>query len=77
LSTFISLEDWRAGRSGNLFFFPANAATAEALTLLSENGLVKGEYTLDLLHLNAAGYEALNQSLAPLLTDLAQTRASG
>ncbi|MCL4298444.1 MAG: SGNH/GDSL hydrolase family protein [Anaerolineae bacterium] len=45
----------------------------DAYTLLSENGLVKGEYTLDLLHLNSAGYAALNQSLTPLLLDLAQS----
>jgi lysophospholipase L1-like esterase len=49
----------------------------DAYNLLSENGLVKGEYTLDLLHLNAAGYDALNHALAPLLADLAQSRASG
>lgn len=49
----------------------------DAYTLLSENGLVKGEYTLDLLHLNAAGYAALNQSLIPLLLKLAQSRAAG
>jgi hypothetical protein len=45
--------------------------------LLSENGLVKGEYSLDLLHLNPAGYDALNRSLTPLLLNLAQTRLSG
>lgn len=49
----------------------------DAYTLLSENGLVKGEYTLDLLHLNVAGYAALNQSLTPLLLKLAQSRAAG
>lgn len=49
----------------------------DAYALLSENGLVKGEYTLDLLHLNATGYEALNRSLVPMLTNLAQSRASG
>ncbi|GIK37885.1 MAG: hypothetical protein BroJett011_17180 [Chloroflexota bacterium] len=32
---------------------------------------------LDLLHLNAVGYAALNQSLTPLPLNLAQTRASG
>ncbi len=49
----------------------------DAYTLLSENGLVKGQYTLDLLHLNSAGYAALNLSLIPLLLNLAQTRLSG
>lgn len=49
----------------------------DAYTLLFENGLVKGEYTLDLLHLNSAGYAALNRALAPLLLNLAQTRLSG
>lgn len=44
----------------------------DAYTFLSENGLVKGEYTLDLLHLNSTGYAALNLSLIPLLLDLAQ-----
>jgi hypothetical protein len=48
----------------------------DAYTLLSENGLVKGEYTLDLLHLNAAGYDALNRSLTLLLLTLAQSRAA-
>jgi lysophospholipase L1-like esterase len=46
----------------------------DAYALLSENDLVKGEYTLDLLHLNAAGYDALNQALVPLLLTLAQSR---
>lgn len=32
---------------------------------------------LDLLHLNAVGYAALNQSLTPLLLNLAQAHASG
>jgi lysophospholipase L1-like esterase len=49
----------------------------DTYTLLSENGLVKGEYTLDLLHLNAAGYDALNHALTPLLLQVAQTNASG
>ncbi len=49
----------------------------DAYTLLSENGLVKGEYTLDLLHLNSAGYAALNRALTPLLLNLTQTRLSG
>lgn len=49
----------------------------DAYALLSENGLVNGEYTLDLLHLNAAGYDALNRSLVPLLLTLAQSRATG
>ena len=46
----------------------------DGYALLSENDLVKGEYTLDLLHLNAAGYDALNQALVPLLLTLAQSR---
>lgn len=49
----------------------------DAYALLSENGLVKAEYTLDLLHLNTAGYDALNHALTPLLIDLTQRRASG
>jgi lysophospholipase L1-like esterase len=49
----------------------------DAYTLLSENSLVKGEYTLDLLHLNAAGYDTLNHALTPLLLQVAQTNASG
>lgn len=49
----------------------------DACTLLSENGLVKGEYTLDPLHLNTAGYAVLNESLIPLLLNLAQTHVAG
>jgi lysophospholipase L1-like esterase len=48
----------------------------DAYSLLSENGLVKGEYTLNLLHLNSTGYDALNRSLTPLLLNLAQSPAS-
>ncbi len=38
--------------------------------LAGENGLVQKPYRFDFLHLNAAGYEALNTALLPLLTSL-------
>jgi lysophospholipase L1-like esterase len=39
--------------------------------LADENGRLRDEFTADELHLNANGYDHLNQALQPLLTDLA------
>jgi lysophospholipase L1-like esterase len=38
--------------------------------LLGSDGLARPEYMLDTLHLNTAGYEALNQRLTQLLSDV-------
>lgn len=35
--------------------------------LADERGIVRGEYSHDFLHLSAAGYEALNKALIPIL----------
>jgi len=43
-----------------------------AQVLADANGGLRAEYSRDELHLNAAGYEALNQALGPLLLKLAQ-----
>ncbi len=40
------------------------------LILMNTDGLARPEYMEDTLHLNAAGYEALNQRLVELLTEL-------
>ena len=42
--------------------------TAPILT--DEHGVTRGEFSLDFLHLNDAGYAALNAKLSPLLADL-------
>lgn len=38
--------------------------------LVKSDGKIEPEYSLDLLHLNAAGYERLNEALIDFLTDL-------
>ncbi len=40
--------------------------------LADENGLLKKAYQRDFIHLNEAGYDALNAELVPLLTSLKQ-----
>ena len=44
--------------------------------LADESGLVRDEYQWDLLHLNEAGYRALNQELAKILEKVEQARAT-
>jgi lysophospholipase L1-like esterase len=41
--------------------------------ILTSGGIVKPEYARDTFHLTSAGYEALNSSLAPLLSELAKS----
>ncbi|MGD1805737.1 SGNH/GDSL hydrolase family protein [Dapis sp. BLCC M126] len=38
--------------------------------LANEQGKVRREYRIDLLHINRSGYEALNDKLTPILKDL-------
>jgi lysophospholipase L1-like esterase len=41
------------------------------------DGVVDPEYALDFLHINEAGYEALNQEIIPIITDALSHRQSG
>jgi lysophospholipase L1-like esterase len=41
-----------------------------ATILADEHGVVRDEFRLDMWHLNAAGYAALNTALAPILAEL-------
>ncbi len=39
----------------------------DAYAVLEENGKTKTAYTKDLLHINSAGYEAINRELVEVL----------
>lgn len=41
------------------------------------DGVVDPEYALDFLHINEAGYEALNQEIIPIITDALSQQQSG
>ncbi len=56
-------EAIRGMAAPNVLVFDTHAVLAEA-------GLVRAEYALDMLHLNAAGYAALNSRLVPLLANI-------
>jgi lysophospholipase L1-like esterase len=50
-----------------------NVLVFDAFSLLvGEGGRIRPEYSRDLLHLNTAGYERLNEELAPILKGLRQ-----
>lgn len=44
--------------------------------LVDDKGLVREEYSWDLLHLNEVGYEALNKKLVNILGEVGQTKAA-
>lgn len=58
----------------NQFLYTLEASNVIVLDtssiLAGENGLVQKPFSFDFLHLNPAGYEALNTALLPLLTSL-------
>lgn len=47
-------------------------AILDSAVLQDENGTIRNEYSLDMLHLTDAGYEALNQSLRTILASLSK-----